>query len=141
MMAGKRNNHGYTDEQVVAEYRRIGSAKGTARSLGVPETSLKRRLDRLGVRSTSRPKGLTMDKILQQHHPVEKFMSVMATLPEGEFHTDIEMQHLCDLSKQAWSRLKRNERARPYKVRLPDSTYVWGRKDDAEELRKKLMEA
>ena len=147
-MAGK-STCTVTNEQVAEALKKYPKKKDAAKALGTNSTTLLR-WEKYGVPQSkkepverfSKPSdGLTLDKILKQHHPVEKFVSVVDTVPKGEFHADTDMQRLCELSQQSWARLKRNERVQDYKVRLPDGSVVWGSKQDAALLRRKLMEA
>jgi hypothetical protein len=145
-----------TDE-MVAEFRKVADGEigkgAAARVLGMVEGTFRKKYNQWAAEAglaASAPKpvgqpstpsdGLTMDKILKQHHPVERFVSVVAAIPRGEFHADTDMQRLCELPQQAWTRLKRNERVQEYKVRLPDGSFVWGSKQDTALLRRRLME-
>ena len=147
-MAG-RTTCTVTNEQVQQALRDHPTRRAAARALGTNATTLFR-WEKFGVPSggsrvvekiSNASDGLTLDKILKQHHPVERFVSVVDTIPKGEFHADTDMQRLCEISQQGWARLKRNERVQDYKVRLPDGSFVWGSKQDAALLRRKLMEA
>ena len=147
-MAGK-STCTVTNEQVAEALKKYPTRKEAAAALGTNPTTLLR-WEKCGVPASNKEPlekffkpsdGLTLDKILKQHHPVERFVSVVDTIPKGEFHADTDMQRLCEISQQAWARLKRNERVQDYKVRLPDGSFVWGSKQDAALLRRKLMEA
>jgi len=136
-----------TDEEVQAAIAEHGNKTAAAEALGIPAPTFIRWTNHGVPTGTKRKEptttngdALTIDKLLKKHHPVERFLATLEQLPRGEFKADTEMQNLCEMSNQAWARLKRNERSQAYKVRLPDGTYVWGRKQDAALLRQKLVE-
>ena len=141
-----------TDEQLKEALQKYPTRRAAAIALGTNPSTLQRWVrdglpaskayDSAPVEKiTGTSNGLTLEKILRQHHPVEKFLSVIETVPKGEFHSDTDMLRMCEMSQQSWSRLKRNERVQDYKVRLPDGSFVWGSKQDVAILRRKLMEA
>jgi len=142
----------FTDQQAIEAVKKHGGVTKAAKAMGVPYATFQERHKRAmrcsGASTapstgTGKPSDITTVKlsdILRKHDPVQVFLQHLGSIPKGEYLPDLEMLRLCDLSKAAWSRLKRNPNTRAYNITLPDRTVVWGSAQDIALLRQKLME-
>jgi uncharacterized protein (DUF433 family) len=93
---------------------------------------------------TAKPKQkggvLTIDTIISQFNTAEKVMAAIEALPADEFKRDSDIIVIAGITRAGWDKAKRNDKVKACAVRLPDGSFVWGKKHDAAKLRSKLME-
>jgi len=83
---------------------------------------------------------LTMAKILAQFNTTDKIIDVINSLPADEFKRAAELVHAAGITSTAWDKAKKHDKIKACQVRLPDGSYVYGKRKDADALRKQLME-